>query len=265
MKSIIKNILKNLDFDLHRVSLQNRKDDPIYVSTKLFNPLKVKCVIDGGASIGTITQRLSNSFQNSQIHAFEPFDPHFDQLQRIADKNSRITPVKKALSDKEGKVTFFLNTETGTNSILQSTENGRSIYGDQLKEIGQTHVECISLDQYLKLNKIDSVDILKLDLQGSELAALNGTSKSLSAGKIKCVLCEIMFETHYKNQPSAGKILNYLIDQFDFSLFNFYQLHYHHGKLIYADAILIHSSILNEVKGKIKKDFHPFSNLPIFR
>ena len=137
---------------------------------------------------------MSNSFKNSQIHAFEPFDPHFDQLQRIADKNPRIIPVKKALSDNETRVTFFLNTETGTNSILQSTENGRSIYGDQLKQIGQTHVQCVSLDQYLQLNKIDSVDILKLDLQGSELAALIGTSKSLNAGKIKCVLCEIMFK-----------------------------------------------------------------------
>ena len=230
----------------------------------LFKSSDIKTIVDGGASIGTITQRLSDIFQKSQIHAFEPFQPHFNQLQRVAAKNHRIIPVKKALNNKEGSVKFFLNAETGTNSILQSTELGRSIYGDQLKEIGQTHVECVSLDQYLELNKIDSIDILKLDLQGSEFAALNGATKALSAGKIKCVLCEIMFETHYKNQPSPGKLMNHLIDEYDFSLFNFYQLHYHYGRLIYADALFIHSSILSEVKDNTKKEFHPFSNLPIF-
>ena len=57
-------------------------------------------------------------------------------------------------------------------------------------------------------NKIESVDILKLDLQGGELDALDGASKSLKEGKIKCILCEVMFECHYYNQPSAGKLLN---------------------------------------------------------
>jgi FkbM family methyltransferase len=184
-------------------------------------------------------------------------------LQEVANKNTRIIPVKKGLSNRNGNRSFFLNQASGTNSFLQATEQGQAIYGDQLKEIGQTEVYCISLDHYLQENKIESVDILKLDLQGGELDALDGASKTLEEGKIKCILCEVMLDSHYQNQPSAGRLLHYLIEKFGFSLFNLYQLHHHHGRLIYADAVFLLPSFLELIAKRIPFQFHPHSNLPI--
>jgi FkbM family methyltransferase len=263
MKKFIRSILSHFDLDIHRKSLYEKSDDPIHVLEMLFENIDLKTIIDGGASIGNLTRRFSNAFPDARVHAFEPYQPHFDALQEVANNNKRIIPVKKGLSNRNGNRSFFQNQASGTNSFLKATEQGQAIYGDQLKEIGQTEVECISLDHYLQSNKIESIDLLKLDLQGGEVDALQGASKSLAAGKIKCILCEVMFERHYKTQPSAGKLLNDLIERFDFTLFNFYQSNYHRGRLIYSDALLFHPSILDQVGQHSNRSFHAHSRLPI--
>ena len=260
MKTLIRNILKSLDFGLHRISLQTLKDDPIYVSTKLFNPLNFKCVIDGGASVGSISKRLCINFPNAIIHAFEPYHYHFDSLLKLANENTRIVPIQKALSYKNGKNYLYINNESGTNSFLRTNQNGQYIYGDQLNEIGKIKVDSISLDEYLKVNNISSVDLLKLDLQGGEFDALKGADKYLESGSIKCIICEVMFGTFYDNQPSAGMLLSQLTDHYDYKLFNFYQSNYHCGKIIFSDALLIHRNYVDEIKKTSEALFHPHSD-----
>ena len=83
MKKIIKTILNHFDFDIHRVSCLEKSDDPIIVLELLFNCIGLRTIIDGGASIGTISKRFSEIFPTAKIHAFEPYQPHFDALQKI--------------------------------------------------------------------------------------------------------------------------------------------------------------------------------------
>jgi len=263
MKNFIKFILNQLDLDIHRKSLYESADDPIKVLEILFKNNGLSTIIDGGASIGTITRRFCDTFKDARIYAFEPYQPHFDTLQEVANNNKRIIPVKKGLSNKNENQSLFLNQSSGTNSLLRATKQGQAIYGDQLKEIGQTEVECTTLDHYLQSKEIESVDILKLDLQGGELDALDGASKTLEEGKINCILCEMMLESHYQNQPSAGRLLHSLIEKYGFSLFNLYQLHHHHGRFIYADALFVLPSFLESITKKLPLQFHPHSKLPI--
>lgn len=263
MKNFIKFILNQLDLELHRKSLYESSDDPIKVLEILFDSNGLNTIIDGGASIGTIARRFCDTFKDARIYAFEPYQAHFDALQEVANNNNRIIPIKKGLSNKNENRSLFLNQSSGTNSLLRATKQGQEIYGDQLKEIGQTDVECVSLDYYLQSKEIESVDILKLDLQGGELDALDGASKTLEQGKIKCILCEVMFESHYQNQPSSGRLLYYLIEKYGFSLFNLYQLHHHNGRLIYADALFLLPSFLESIAQKMPIQFHPHSKLQI--
>jgi FkbM family methyltransferase len=263
MKKIIKTILNHFDFDIQRVSCLEKSNDPINVLELLFTRMGLKTIIDGGASIGTISKRFSESFPTAKIHAFEPYQPHFDVLQEITSIYKHIIPLNKGLCDMNGKCSFFLNQESGTNSTLRANKKGQNIYGDQLKEIGQTEIECISLDSYLQQNNIDSVDVLKLDLQGGEVDALKGAANSLASGKIKCILIEVMFENHYIDQPSAGRLLHDLIEEYGFSLFNLFDLHHHCGRLIYADAIFILPETLDSVKKRLPNLFHQYSKLLI--
>ena len=119
------------------------------------------------------------------------------------------------------------------------------------------------LDDFIHENSIEQVDLLKLDLQGSELLALTGASEALSEGKIKCILCEIMFQPHYESQPSASAILHELMENHDYTLFNLYQPLHHHGYLCQTDALFFHSSIHSIAKERAHLTFHPHSAVSI--
>ena len=221
----------------------------------------INTIIDGGASIGDISQKLSYMFPCSTVYAIEPYPAFHTNLEKIASENKKIQAVKIALSDKNGSEVLKINKSEGTNSLLKSSEEGSAIYGDLLKTIGEIEVKSQMLDTFLDENSIEQVDLLKLDLQGSELPALTGASKALTEGKIKCVLCEIMFQPQYESQPSASTILHELMENHDFTLFNFYQPHHHHGYLCQTDALFLHSSIHRSAKEKSHLAFHPYSAL----
>ena len=52
-------------------------------------------------------------------------------------------------------------------------------------------VKTITLDTYVKKNKIKSIDILKVDIDGSEYNFLKGANNFLERNKVKVILIEI--------------------------------------------------------------------------
>ena len=48
-----------------------------------------------------------------------------------------------------------------------------------------------TLDKFVKKNNIKSIDILKVDIEGSEYEFLKGTKNTLKKSKIKIILIEI--------------------------------------------------------------------------
>ena len=199
-------------------------------------------------------------FPLATVHAIEPYPPFHAHLEKLASKNKRFRAEKIALSDENGSKVLQINRSEGTNSLLRSSEAGKLIYGDLLSTTGKIKVKTQMLDDFIHENTIVQVDLLKLDLQGSEMAALSGASKALSEGKIKFILCEIMFQPQYETQPPASAILQELIENYNFTLFNFYQIHHHHGYICQTDALFIHSSIYTSAIKKAQRAFHPYSS-----
>ena len=70
-------------------------------------------------------------------------------------------------------------------------------------------IPTITLDNFVKKNKIKSIDILKIDIEGSEYELLKGSKNTLKLNKIKIILVEIMDK---KNNylKKEKKILNLL-------------------------------------------------------
>lgn len=52
-------------------------------------------------------------------------------------------------------------------------------------------VQTISLDQYAREQSVEQIDLIKLDIEGCELAALRGMSELLSHGQIRYLYVEI--------------------------------------------------------------------------
>jgi FkbM family methyltransferase len=136
--------------------------------TKLFKKLVTKgmTVIDVGANIGYYTllsARLVGN--NGKVYAFEPEPQNYALLVRNIELNDykNVIPVNQAVSNKMGKAALFLNREAGAHGMLPDREN----------IIGVTTVETVNLDEYFKGREYP-LDIIKIDVEGAELAVLKG-------------------------------------------------------------------------------------------
>jgi hypothetical protein len=76
------------------------------------------------------------------------------------------------------------------------------------KEVDTVQVDTVTLDQ---LVGDQHVSILKLDVQGGELAVLNGGREALK--RTDCVLVEVLFVSHYEGDTTFPGIHAAIVEQ----------------------------------------------------
>jgi len=221
------------------MNLTKRSDDPFIIINKLLPVFDTKLIVDGGASIGDTSMKLSKLFPFAIVHAFEPFPKFYHILEDICKKNPRIIPYDFALSNVETTDSLNVNKSEGTNSLFRSSVSKDHPHHDLLAPVSKVDVFTKKLDN---LFPTETIDILKLDLQGGEYNTLIGATNLLTSNRVKSIICEIIFEKSYHNQKNAFDLIS-MIETYNFKLFNLYQCHYHHGKLLQADALFFHKSI----------------------
>jgi hypothetical protein len=155
----------------------------------------------------------------------------------------------------DGTDSLNINKSEGTNSLLCSCVSKNHPHHDLLASVNKVNVVTKKLD---RLFPTETIDILKLDLQGGEYNTLIGAVNLLTSNRIKSIICEVIFEKSYNNQKNAFDLIS-LIETYNFKLFNLYQCHYHHGKLLQADALFFHSSIIEIVEENSKNQLMPHS------
>lgn len=101
----------------------------------------------------------------------------------------------------------------------------------------------MSIDRFAELRALSGSSLLKLDIQGGELAALRGASKFLSAQQFAIVYSEVVFAPHYENQPLFHELSSFLQER-GYSLFRLYDLHTaENGQMRYGDALFVNRAI----------------------
>lgn len=128
-------------------------------------------VLDVGANIGqyaTLVNRVFNS--KSTIYSFEPVKFTFSCLEKNTEKLGNVIPVNKGVSEFSGKTEIFYE---GKGSVQSS------IIQDDISKHSEI-IELTTVDEFCKDNQIKKVDLLKLDIEGSEYNALRGATKAIN-------------------------------------------------------------------------------------
>lgn len=128
-------------------------------------------IIDLGANIGTFCIEMHSQFPTAQLFAYEPY-PSNIKMFKINAPFAKIT--QKAVGAKTEKVRF---------------EDGDNFVGLQVIKQGGIEVDAISLDDIVK--DFNVVDLLKIDIEGSEYKTLDAASAE-TFSKIR----RIIMETH---------------------------------------------------------------------
>jgi FkbM family methyltransferase len=151
------------------------------------------------------------------VYGFEPQTDAFNEL--VANKSACETYYQNAAGDG-GTIDFKQYRQSGLSSAFDiDFENleflGRAKRATRIVE--QTSMRTMRLDDITKLPKID---VLKIDVQGSEVAIIsNGTDKLSDA---VCVIAEARFSRLYRDEPMLDELLALLFSMgFTFHKFLF--------------------------------------------
>jgi len=144
----------------------------IYLLNKILENLHQPIVFDIGANIGNHSISISKACHT--IYAFEPDDAvHKVLTENIKiNKINNINTYKVGLSNQKCNSDFYININGNIGaSTLHPTE-------DKDKYI-KSHIQLITGDQFIKENSIDRIDLIKLDIEGHEIQALEGLQESI--------------------------------------------------------------------------------------
>lgn len=210
-------------------------------------------IIDGGCHIGLFADAAIKQFPTSNILAFEPDPDSWKRAKQNIGSNKQIEIVNAALSTKKGQVEFFRGPLSTTNSLLPRPCNDmKPYYPDQAVLEGGYFVDAVTIDRECEKRGIKQLDLLKLDLQGGEILALNGAKALLKSGAIKVIIIEAAFVKKYQNQPLLWEIWSNL-NTYGYSLYSLVEVKVglydsdktslRHGQWNQCDAIFISDSV----------------------
>ncbi|MDB5280368.1 MAG: methyltransferase FkbM family [Ferruginibacter sp.] len=241
-KSFINKFCRKFGFEIHgtgylqSVQKTSFKEDA-FLKQQEITGQGTRVIVDIGANVGDTVLRYHALFPKAEIYAFEPFPDSFTTLQNRVSGIETVTGYQKAISDKSGTKEFFVNHNTATNSLLQPQKMGLSSDKEVANKLVIV-VDVLSIDDFCTTNKIETIDILKLDIQGGELAALRGAAKMLKEKKINLIYTEAYFKQQYVDQPLLHDISTYL-QQYDYFIQDIYEPIYGKGSLAWCDAIFL--------------------------
>lgn len=252
MKKLINDILGRIGYQItKKENIDNVTTDNFEfiiqkeLLLKFKNNISNIIIFDVGAYIGEVSLIYNNIFDNPKIFSFEPFQESFLKLQENLKYYSNITPVNLAISDTDNILHFHSNSFAPTNSILPSDSNSDIIWRkDVLNTKEKIQVNSTTIDAYLEKNDFETIDILKLDVQGAEYKVLLGGEKAFKEKRIGLLYMEIITMPTYIGQKDIDEIIS-LLKSYEYFLYDLYNFSYtESGQLRQVDAIFIPKQIL---------------------
>lgn len=133
---------------------------------ELFGNQKIRTLIDGGAFKGDSTRDFANSLDVEKIIAVEADPKTYAKLCAYAadEDKTKVVPVNAALWEVNTTIEYVSSASRG------SGESGKN------RRAKETSVDAVTLDTIIGS---ESVDFIKLDIEGAESGALSGAEKAL--------------------------------------------------------------------------------------
>ncbi len=177
------------------------------VHTKFFRNLlrEGMVVFDVGAHIGYYTlQAAVRVGISGQVYAFEPVSTTFAQLMKNIYLNDfrNVFANRYMIHDHSGIIDVFAGdgSNTGTSGLVKPKN-----YSGRIES-----VPCITIDQYIEQRRLGKIDLIKIDVEGSEMAVVKGMKRLLTTQNIDQLLIEMKEEHLLLQDSSCKELIKYL-------------------------------------------------------
>lgn len=168
---------------------------------------EIRTVLDVGANIGQFSSAIRIILPGAHIHAFEPLQACYGDLDARSASLQPMTCHAFALGDSDGEATIHQNTAAASSSLLR---------------LGRRHANAfptarVSADESIQVRTLDAIApelalsgpvLLKIDVQGYELHVLRGAEHTLPL--VDTMILETSFSQLYEGQPLFDELYRYV-------------------------------------------------------
>jgi FkbM family methyltransferase len=232
---------------------ERKNRDPFFVTKKLVTtPTPV--ILDVGAHVGETAARYRELFPGALIHSFEPFAPSYEELAAAFRADPRVVPHNVAVAETTGTAKLRVNRASVTNSLLESDRRGEDYWGANLLDTeGEVTVKTLALDDFCRDERIEHVDVLKIDVQGAEYAVLAGARGLLERHAVDLIYLEMIMAPSYVGQRKYHYYLTSL-DALGYELFDLFNLGRRDRRLIQSDGIFVAGEVLDRYEAARREE-----------
>jgi FkbM family methyltransferase len=208
-----------------------RKHDP----SALLRTIGLATVIDGGANDGGFASCIREVSPSAAIHSFEPVPWLYKALADRFKGDGNFCSYALALGEANHEAEFEINTDSYSSSLLPIDDDAAAFFPG-LNRSSVIRVPVTTLDTWATDRDLPRPLLLKLDLEGNELAALRGATQLLK--QVDYILAEINFVLLRQGQPSFHEVEKFLAEH-GFEVMDVYPGHQDKrtGRSIWSDVL----------------------------
>ena len=142
-----------------------------------YDPVRPFVAFDAGANTGAYTELVLAAFGDmAQVYCFEPNEATFALLRSRYAMADCVHCYNVGLSDREETLPLYSD---GQRSFLASHYRRPGV-----PAASAVQVHCTTVDRFCEAEGIDTIDLLKMDIEGHELKVLQGASGMIESGRI---------------------------------------------------------------------------------
>lgn len=157
--------------------------------------------MDVGANAGLLTLPFAKHVPKGKVYAFEPDMENYKQLEKNIELNSlsNVIPQCIALQDDPSIKGIEFSQRRVIDGDKLINRGLSTLEKIPLYTVSRYTVQCSTVDQFVKQNKLHTVDFIKIDVEGSEYKVLKGGKDSIEN------FCPII---HYEYSTTIDKLTN---------------------------------------------------------
>ncbi|UPS91676.1 FkbM family methyltransferase [Bizionia sp. M204] len=172
-------------------------------------PFKPKTIIDAGANVGLAAVYFIHRFPKTKIYSIEPEASNIRVLKKNTKAYKQVVLLPNALHHT-------------TNELLEIVDEGIGKWGFVTKQATEilnaksivSSVQTVSIQAIIDRYEISIIDILKIDIEGAEMALFEKNYDSWLP-KTRCLIIEL----HDRFYPGCQERVFGVMDQYNFSQF----------------------------------------------
>jgi FkbM family methyltransferase len=157
--------------------------------------LTYRYVVDAGANRGAFTDAFLLLHQPERVILVEAIPKLAENLRARYAGDPRISIVAAALSNRNGEAPFEINRSEASSSLLPIDPRNSGWFARDLSVARTVQVPTLTLCELMTREGLQTVDLLKLDLQGAERLVLTASAEVLD--RVQVIYTEVFFEPLY--------------------------------------------------------------------